>query len=63
LALAWEFGLDGAADAEEATAVKTAIEPAKIDCAIRMGSSPNGLKSHRLKIKNNWANFGQREAL
>jgi hypothetical protein len=40
LALAWEFGLEPLASAGEARAAKTAIEPTKIDGAIRMGSSP-----------------------
>jgi hypothetical protein len=49
LALAWELGLDGFAAAGAAMATRAAIEPAKIDCAIRMGGSPNGLKSQHLK--------------
>jgi hypothetical protein len=63
LTLAWEFGLKLLASAGEATAAKTAIEPTKIDCAIRMGkSSVNGLKSLPSN-KNNLAIFGQRAQL
>jgi hypothetical protein len=62
-ALACEFGLVPLASAGEARAAKTAIEPTKIDCATRMGFSPQLDLRPLPSNKNNLAIFGQRRRL